>query len=477
MPTLIRRRRTHPTEHCAPLVGVSESVEEARTAASDETVEQASKPISLRANLVWMMAARVVYNGCQWGMLATFAALGDPTVAGLFVLAIAVTGPIFMFANLQLRIAQATDRAGENRFADYRSVRFATTAVAILAAAAFALITEREAETLFAIAAVGLAKAIESISDVYFGVLQRNEAIRSIATSLIIKGPLSLAAVVVVFSLTHSVGWAALGMAGVWLALLLAYDIPVTSRFLADEQLHSAKLSRDRVDQMLRIARKALPLGIATGLLSLEVNVPRYVVEAQYGRAALGIFGSVAYLILVGQTIVQSLAYTIIPRLARHHQLGQRQQFCRVLGLSTGGCAGLGVVFVAGTAIAGLPVVTIVYGQEYATSQAMLVWIAIAAGLQFVNFTMSSALRAMRQFRTLFGIQIVSLATIAAACWWGGQQSGLTGVAVGMAACGIVNTLMLVGTIAPLLLNASQWSPQQSDTASTSNSQHVPKAA
>lgn len=421
-----------------------------------------TRPISLRANLLWMLIARIVYNGCQWGVLATFATLGDPTAAGLFVLAIAVTGPIYMFANLQLRITQATDPPGESAFTDYRTLRFITTTIAMAAVLIIGLVADRNAETLYVILAIGLAKAIESVSDVYFGVLQRHEAIRSIATSLLVKGPLSVTVVWIVYQSTGSVAAASLGMAATWLTILLAYDIPTTSKLLkqSTDQLDLSSQFRDRVQRMGKIVRKALPLGVATGLLSLEINVPRYVVEVQFGRTALGLFGAVAYLMLVGQTIVQSMSFAIIPRLARHHQAGEMDAFCRILGCSALGGLAVGVLFVLGTVFGGQFVVELVYGPEYAASLSLLVIIAAAAGLQFVNFLLASGLRATRQFRALFLIQLVSLAAVSAACWFGGRQWGLPGVAGGIVAAGVANLLLLVAVLWPVFAQRTQSANQ-----------------
>src|SRR2546425_157717 len=66
-------------------------------------------PRSLRANFSWTLAGNVVYAACQWGMLIVLARLGSPTMLGQFALGLAVTTPVIIFANLQLRAVQTTD--------------------------------------------------------------------------------------------------------------------------------------------------------------------------------------------------------------------------------------------------------------------------------------------------------------------------------------------------------------------------------
>ena len=80
----------------------------------------------------WTFAGNVVYSGSQWGMLMVLAKLGSPEMVGQFALGLAVTAPVIMFANLQLRGVQATDARREYRFGHYLALRLFTTALAIL---------------------------------------------------------------------------------------------------------------------------------------------------------------------------------------------------------------------------------------------------------------------------------------------------------------------------------------------------------
>src|SRR5271157_5932336 len=77
------------------------------------------KGLTLRGNFTWTFAGNVVYSRSQWGMLMVLAKLGSPEMVGQFALGLAVTTPIIMFANLQLRGVQATDARREYRFGHY----------------------------------------------------------------------------------------------------------------------------------------------------------------------------------------------------------------------------------------------------------------------------------------------------------------------------------------------------------------------
>jgi len=74
------------------------------------------KALSLPRNVTWSAVGNVTYAATQWGMLIILAKLGTPEMVGQYALGLAVTGPVFMLANLQLRVIQATDTRESHTF-------------------------------------------------------------------------------------------------------------------------------------------------------------------------------------------------------------------------------------------------------------------------------------------------------------------------------------------------------------------------
>src|SRR5277367_252419 len=83
----------------------------------------------LRVAFSWTLAGNAIYYACQWGMLSVLAKLGNAAVVGRFALGMAITAPVFMFTNLQLRGVQATDSRSEFEFADYFTLRCLATSL------------------------------------------------------------------------------------------------------------------------------------------------------------------------------------------------------------------------------------------------------------------------------------------------------------------------------------------------------------
>ena len=67
----------------------------------------------------WAVAGNATYAASQWGVLVALAKLGTPELVGQFAFALALTSPLVLFSQLNLRAVQATDAKHEYEFAEY----------------------------------------------------------------------------------------------------------------------------------------------------------------------------------------------------------------------------------------------------------------------------------------------------------------------------------------------------------------------
>lgn len=376
---------------------------------TSNTQLQLAKPLSLRANFSWTFAGNMIYAACQWGMLMVLAKLGTPEMVGQFSLGLAVTAPVIMFANLQLRGVQATDARREYEFGDYLALRIVSTLLALVVITGIVLLSGYQGETALVILVIGLAKAFEAMSDVYYGLFQQRERMDRIAKSMMIKGPISLAALGVGVWLTGSVLWGAVGMAVMWGLLLVVYDLR-SARIIRRGSAEPTMLTpRWQASALARLAWLALPLGIAGTLNTLNSNIPRYVVEQIAGIERLGIFSAIAYLMMATSYVINALGKVAGPRLSQYYRTGNWKAFRLFefkligMGILTGSC----VVIVA--LILGEPMLNLLYGPEYARESNVFVILAVASAIQYSYVFLGSALTAMWYFRAHTYIQVASI--------------------------------------------------------------------
>jgi len=428
------------------------------TALSDEVAQVSSTAettympgLSLRTNFSWTLLGNIVYSGCQWGMLVILAKLGSPVMVGQFALGLAVTAPIIMFANLQLRAVQATDAKHEYLFGDYLGLRLIAIALALVVIMAVSFFSGYREDTMLVILVIGVAKAFESTSDIFFGLLQQHERMDRIAKSMMLKGFLSLLALGIGVYLTRSTLWGVIGLAVIWALILIYYDLKSGALILRLSQITnpSANIKIDdstlspRWDKakLRKLALLALPLGFVMLLISLNVNIPRYFIEHYLGERQLGIFAAISYLMVAGTTIVSALGQSASPRLAKYYASGNHTAFRDLLVKLVAiamllGLAGLLVVIFAGREL-----LTLLYRPEYAKHVDIFLWAMVAAGISYITSFLGYGMTAARYFKVQMPLFTVVILVLIIACFWLIPAYGLLGAAMALTIAAIAQML------------------------------------
>ncbi|MEL6162763.1 MAG: oligosaccharide flippase family protein [Cyanobacteria bacterium J06628_3] len=403
---------------------------------------QKSKPLSLRRNFSWTFIGNAVYAACQWGMLVVLAKLGSPEMVGQFTLGLAITAPVIMFTNLHLRSVQATDAKQQFLFNDYLGLRLLSTGLALLIIAAITFISGYEKETLLVILLIGVAKALESISDLFYGLIQQQERMDRMAVSLMIKGPLSLVMLVIGVSVSGSIVWGALGLVFAWTIVLVSYDI--RSGVLILNQMPQP---RWHLKTMMKLVWLALPLGFVMMLISLNSNIPRYFIEQYLGERELGIFAALAYLMVAGGMVVSAVGESATPRLAKYYASGNSKAFRTLLFKLVGIAALLGCGGVLVAVVSGHQLLTLIYRPEYAEQQSLFVWLMVAAGISYISSFLGYGMTAARYFRIQMPLFFAVTATSALACLWLLPKYGLLGAAIALIIAAVIQVGISSGVI------------------------------
>jgi O-antigen/teichoic acid export membrane protein len=397
-----------------------------------ESVEPV-RALSLRQNFSWTFFGNGIYAACQWGMLVLLAKASGPAAVGQFALGLAIANPVMTFVNLELRVVQATDVSRSYRFGEYLRLRLVLLPLMLLIVVVLALIFARgRTEMLIMIGLVGLAKAFESLSDVYFGLFQRRQVMDRIAKSLMLRGVLSIGLFAAFMYATGDARWAVFGMALAFAMVALLYDVRGAADLVATED---GRIRRER--QYRSLVSITAPLAAVAALIQLNPNVPRYFIEFIYDEQALGIFAAIAYLSVITSTVMGALDHSAIPRLAeqfahRHSEaFWQLMRKMMLLGLILGG----GSIVVA--IVAGEQLLELIYTREYTSHQNLLVWILVAGTLGHLGSSLRAGVFATRDFRALINISLATTAAMVIACAilvpWIGILGGALAFAAAMA--------------------------------------------
>ncbi len=366
--------------------------------------------LPLWKNFSWTFAGTLVYTLCQWGMLSALSKLGTPQVVGQFALGLAITAPVVLFFNLQLRPVQATDSRGEYAFRDYLGLRMVTTLLALVLISVVVTVSGYRMEIVLVVLAVGAAKAFEALSDIFYGLLQRHERMDVVGRSMMIKGPLSLLALGLVFYVTGSLLWATVAIAATWAVTLGIYDIRKCAMLIKSgtHDMAVSLMPRWKLGILWRLTGFALPLGFVAALNSLNTNIPRYLTEQYLGERELGIFAALAYIMVSARLVSGALGNSASPRLSRFFAEGNRAEFNKLLFRLVLFGFSAGAIGVLASLVAGRWILSLLYTPEYAEYTTLFVWVMVATGLGYVTSILNFGIVATRRFRlqalTLVGV-------------------------------------------------------------------------
>lgn len=425
---------------------------------------QQFEAMTLRRNFTWTLIGNIVYAACQWGMLIMIAKLGSPEMVGQFTLGLAVTAPIIAFSNLQLRAIQATDAKYQYLFSDYLGLRLIATGLALIVIMGIAFISGYQGEASLIVLAVGLTKALESLSDVFYGLIQQHERMDRIAISMMIKGPLSLLLLGLGIYLTRSVLGGVIGLSIALALVLILYDVSSGASILNSlpkliqsdfQEVPQTMLLRPRWNFRIlgQLVWLAMPLGIVMMLISLYSNIPRYFIAQYFGERELGIFSAISYLMVAGNMVINALGQSASPRLAKHYAARNGIAFSRLILKLTGIALSLGVMGILATFLAGPKLLSLLYKPEYAEYTNILTWLMVASGILYVEAFLSYGMTAARYFRVQIPLFLVFIAVTTLACIELIPSQGLLGAAIALI---IGSVVRCIGTFSVIVYALSK---------------------
>lgn len=392
------------------------------------------KSPSLKVNFNWMFSANLIYAFLQWLVLSSIAKIGNVEMVGIYTLGLSITAPIMIFANLQLRAIQATDSKNENKFADFFSLRFVFMILGILAVGAVLLFSDYDVEVKLVIIVIAISKAIEGMSDIVYGFLQKNEDMKKIAYSLILRGATSLLAFSISLYVSSNLLIATLLSSLAWLLVFLLFDLRMVKGYKIKKYFNFNKST------LYRLFILALPLGIVTMLGSLNTNIPRYVIEHYLGLELLGVFGAIAYLLAGTGKFSSAISQTVSPRLARYYAENNKVYFIKLFNKILFINCLIGMLGILVVLIMGKELLTVMYTEEYGQYNQLFIWIMILSLFINLSNVFGVGVTSMRMFASQLPIHIIKLLVIIISSIFFIKYFGMIGAAWAL----IISTLVSI---------------------------------
>ena len=407
-------------------------------------------------NISWSLFGSFGYAVCQWMILTIIAKLGTPSILGEYSLGLAITAPVIMFLNFQLRYLLATDTKNIFFVKTYFITRVFSSIIAFFLIFFIATCCSFSINTNYIIILLGLSKSIESISDISFGFFAKYDKFDLIAKSVILKGIISTLVFYFIMKKYHELIYACVSIVVTWGCILMLYDIKQMKKIINAKNINLT-IEKLQYSECLKLICYSFPLGIVMMIMSVNFNLPKYFIKTMLSEKELGIYSALVYFSVVGLTVIRAISNSVNTKLAKVYNEKDIVKFKNLLINLIVFILFLGLICVLSSIVFGEKILAIFYTIEYSKSKNIFIMIMIASVFMFYSSLLESILVTTRNFKIQIVNHISKFIISGVFCWIFIKKFGIIIAPLSMLLGGILSsviyTLVLLKTTKRLLLS------------------------
>ena len=404
-----------------------------------------SKTDHTRDNFLWNMIGSVLYAVATILLVRFTKGVAGTGVGADFNIAFKTGQILLTVGYFEIRPFQVTDVSNEYSFRDYFSLRILTCGLMAVGGFLFPWLTGETGLRFALFALLCLYKMMDGAADVFEGEFQKNGRMDLAGKSVAFRTVLSVAVYAVVVTITGNVLWAVVAMVIAAAVGVLVFDVVLIGEFA------SLEVSFDRA-RLGKLIRSTVLLFVGSILCLYIFNASNYSVDAVFqGADEASSDIRYIYACLFMPTSVINLASgfifkPILTTLATHYVEGRLKQFAGLVWKLLGGVVAITVAALAGGALLGLPVLSVVYGYDLTGYLAELEILILGGGFNAAGIILYYAMTTMRGQRDiLLSYGVVAMATLAVSTP-AVTQWGLMGAALSY--CGLMALQTVVFAVA-----------------------------
>ena len=326
--------------------------------------------------------------------------------SGYFSFAFSLAIVFWAFGMWGGRTYQVSDTGSEFAQRSYIAVRLLLAVAMIVFAAIFSLLNQYDPAKVYIILTLVTLKAIESVADSIYGILQIHNRLFIAGKSLICKAVLGLGMFIIVDCLTNNILLASVSILIINIVGVLIYDFPMAKKVENIDFKWKSSGSRYFKDAFI-IMRRCIAVFAITLLAAFPLNIPRYFIDLYHG-GDIGYFGILAMPITLIVLLMSFIMQPNIVELSVFYSEHRYKEFCSIIMkiIMVTGLISLVTILVA--YIIGVPLLNIVFGVNFNNYKDVLIVMLIGGTANaFVSIFMN-ILTIMRHFKTQIYILFLS---------------------------------------------------------------------
>ncbi|MEB6695170.1 oligosaccharide flippase family protein [Mammaliicoccus sciuri] len=355
----------------------------------------------MRKNFSFAFMSNIISSACKFLILLLIVKIGSPTEVGIYNYALIISAPVFLFTSLKIRSIQVTNN--NYKFNEYYSLIILLNLIVLGIVIFIALLIEKNV-IAYSIIILSTLKVLDNLREVLYGLYQKYEDLRTVGVSIIINNILNVIVFGIVYFLSTNLIISLLMMFMTSIFIFIIYDLGVLSKKY-DTKLKLV-VNRKRLIDILILA---IPLSISSSLGSLNTSIPRIILKNSYGEFYLGIFSTIAYILVLANLFANSISQVFLPRLSKYFYQKNNTEFKKLGNKLIGIGFMIGSFTVLLALIFGKMILKIAFGDIY--SKYHLVLIILSIGLLFLlsGVFVGTIITSTGNYKIHYKITIISL--------------------------------------------------------------------
>lgn len=309
----------------------------------------------------------------------------DDKQADIFSVAWTISQLMVTIGTFQIRTYQATDVTGVFKFQQYFIFRILTISAMMLCSLVYVIVRGYDSYKSLIVLLLCLVRAADSMADVYEGWFQQKERLDLAGKALTFRIMIASAGFGATLIFTGELALACTVLLAGYVLSFLVYDVRYNR---AVDKLKDEGRWEKGVQWFLKMFAEGAPLFVNAFIMMSITNEPKMVIDTaiEQGNMIQGI--QTVYNILFMPASVLTLAYIVfrpmITQLAIVWSNRKVGRFLRILGKILGCLLGIGILLLAGSALLGIPVLSLIYAIDLSMYKPHL--LIIIAGGCFYTF-------------------------------------------------------------------------------------------
>ncbi len=317
----------------------------------------------------------------------------------IFSIAWSISQLMATIGTFQIRVYQATDVTGIFRFRQYLIFRFLSIAAMLISSALYTVIRGYGLYKAVIILIICLSKAVDSLCDVYEGEFQQRNRLDLAGKALTFRVIVEMIMFAAALYLTNNLLFAASVFLTASVISFFCYDLRY--RFCVFGREQKKEKEQDSLFWIFQMFREGLPLFVNAFIMTSITNTPKMIMDEAIEQGLMNPGTQTNYNILFMPASVLTLIYIVFRPLLTQMALdwaeGKVKKFLAVIGKIMAGLIAIAVVVLAGSALLGIPVLSLIYAVDLSGYRNTLLLIMVGGCFYTLAAVLDNALVVMRR--------------------------------------------------------------------------------